>query len=485
ASWIWGHELEVFQHEASEMYIKWAASLGLVYKIKAALFQPDIVVVGDNLAAHHILQNTHAYVRAPLFLQLVARLAGKGILWAEGEDHRYQRRLLAPAFTYIEAMTGTIFSCVDKVNNLRSSLIGTSEANSAIVDIVPVMSACTLDIIGQVAFGHEFESTETRAIISAWHQDVVLSQTFAGFAAPILLAIFPFITRLPIPAFQDHVVRKIVHKLAGRILSGNSKGRNALDGNDMLSILRNGNQNMDEKSVARLSTVELLDNHSTTHQLYRMAGHETSAITADLILLQLAQNPAIQRKLRQEVQTLSSLDYNSIVTLKYLNAVVKEGLRMYSVPPPAERIALQDDIIPLNKAIRAGGGEIISSFSVKAGQVLRIPWAVLNSNKQVWGDNASEFIPERWIEPGGLPPIDELPRGPWGETSSFSDGPRSCIGYRLAVLELKIIIAVLVRSFEFECTEAKIVQRLSPTLQPFADGKPAVMPLKVSLVSEL
>jgi hypothetical protein len=54
-----------------------------------------------------------------------------------------------------------------------------------------------------------------------------------------------------------------------------------------------------------------------------------------------------------------------------------------------------------------------------------------------------------------------------------------------AVLELKIIIAVLVRSFEFECTEAKIVQRLSPTLQPFADGKAASMPLKVSLVPEL
>lgn len=54
-----------------------------------------------------------------------------------------------------------------------------------------------------------------------------------------------------------------------------------------------------------------------------------------------------------------------------------------------------------------------------------------------------------------------------------------------AVMELKIIIAVLVRSFEFECTEAKIVQRLSPSLQPFADGKAGSMPLKVYLIPEL
>ncbi|KAF9071344.1 cytochrome P450 [Rhodocollybia butyracea] len=486
ASWIWGHELQVFKSEASEMYIKWAASLGLVHKVKAALFQPDIIVVGDNFAAHHILQNTDTYGRAPLFLQLVAGLAGKSIAGAEGEDHRYQRRLLAPAFTSgaIEAMTDNIFSCVDKMSrNLRSSLVGTGgETNGAIVDMVPVMSACTLDIIGRVGFGHEFESTEAKAIISAWHQDVVRSQTFAGFVAPILMTIFPFITKLPLPAFQGHVVRSIVHEVAGKVLSDGSKNTNVLDGNNIMSILlRNGKQTTDEKSASRLSTTQLLDNIT----IILISGHESSAVTIDFILLQLAQNPVIQRRLRQEVQTLPSLNYNNIITLEYLNAIVKEGLRMYPIGPPTERVALQDDIIPLNQAILARSGEMISSFAVRAGQVLRIPWAVLNSSKQVWGNNASEFIPERWIEPGGLPTFDKLPHGPWGDVSSFSDGPRSCIGFRLAVLELKIIIAVLIRSFEFECTGAKIVQRLSPSLQPVADGKVAVMPLKISLVSEL
>ncbi|KAF9068332.1 cytochrome P450 [Rhodocollybia butyracea] len=474
-SWIWGHEPEIFQHQASEMYVKWAESFGLVYRVKAALFQFDIVIVGDDSAAQHILQNSDSYGKAPAFLRMISRLLGKGVVWAEGEVHRYQRRQLAPAFTSraVEAMTDDIFFCVDKMTqNLRSTLRG---ANT-IVDIVPVMSACTLDILGRVGFGHDFEggeSTEAKAINTAWHQDVVMSRTFAGFLAPILITVFPWITRLPIPAFRDGVMRQIVHKLAGKLLIDNSKN---MDGNDILSILLNVSE-----EECQLTTIELLDNITT----FFVAGHETTAVTIDFILLRLARNPSMQDKLRREVRTVASLDYNSIVELEYLNAIVKEGLRLHPVGPPTERIAAHDDVIPLSQAIHTGSGEMISSLTIKAGQVFRIPWILLNVNKQIWGNNGDEFLPERWIKPGGIPSTDKLPHGPWGGVSSFGDGPRSCLGFRLGVLELKIVVAALVRSFEFKCTEAKITQHVSPTLQPFADGKAASMPLYVSLAPEL
>jgi hypothetical protein len=46
SSWIWGHELLVFQHAATQMYSIWARSFGGLFKIKAALFHPDIVSSG-------------------------------------------------------------------------------------------------------------------------------------------------------------------------------------------------------------------------------------------------------------------------------------------------------------------------------------------------------------------------------------------------------------------------------------------------------
>lgn len=65
-------------------------------------------------------------------------------------------------------------------------------------------------------------------------------------------------------------------------------------------------------------------------------------------------------------------------------------------------------------------------------QVFHIPFTTMHVNRGVWGENASEFVPERWIVPGGVPPLSELPHG-WSGLVTFCDGPRNCIGYRLGM----------------------------------------------------
>ncbi|KAJ3991976.1 cytochrome P450 [Lentinula boryana] len=480
-NWIWGHELEIFRHEACKMHIEWSASMGPMYRVKSALFQPDIVVVNDTLAAQHIFQNAYTYVKAPAFRPIIARLIGSGIVYAEGEEHKYQRRLLAPAFTSnaVKAMSDDIFACADKMSHkLRAEISDGAGGNDTVVDIAPLLSACTLDIIGRVAFGHDFgggESNEAKEIASAWHEDVLMAHTFGGFLAPRLINIFPWITSLPIPILPgESVSKRIVNRLAGKLLQENHLTDNA----DILSLLVNDNQKKG-KSEVRLSNSELLDNITT----FMMVGHETSGASLIFILLELARNPVIQQRLRQEVQAAGHLDYECVQQLEYLDSVVKEGLRLYPALPLTERVALQDDVVPLSSPLRMRSGEIIHSLPIKAGQVFHIPLTALNVSQQIWGENAARFLPERWIEPGGTSAAEKLPHGPWAGISTFSDGPRSCIGYRLAVSELKISIAVLVRSFEFGDTGAKIEQYMLPTLQSFADGKAASMPLKVSLLA--
>lgn len=56
----------------------------------------------------------------------------------------------------------------------------------------------------------------------------------------------------------------------------------------------------------------------------------------------------------------------------------------------------------------------------------------MNTNQDVWGKNANEFAPERWVVPGGVPPPSELPHG-WSGLVTFCDGPRNCIGYKLGM----------------------------------------------------
>jgi len=99
ASWLWGHELLAFEGEATEMYTKWASLCGPIFKIKAALFHSDIVIVTDHAAVQYIFQNSDDYVKSPAFRPPVANVLGKGLVWAEGDDHKKMRRVLATAFS--------------------------------------------------------------------------------------------------------------------------------------------------------------------------------------------------------------------------------------------------------------------------------------------------------------------------------------------------------------------------------------------------
>ncbi|EEB90524.1 hypothetical protein MPER_11257, partial [Moniliophthora perniciosa FA553] len=122
SSWIWGHQMEMFKQEHSDTCVKWVRELGTIFRIKAALFQPDIVFIADNAAAQYIFQNAYTYVKAPVFRPLIQKLLGRGIVWAEGEEHRYQRKLLAPAFTpnAVKGMAEDVFLSVEEITRRDS-----------------------------------------------------------------------------------------------------------------------------------------------------------------------------------------------------------------------------------------------------------------------------------------------------------------------------------------------------------------------------
>ncbi|EEB96180.1 hypothetical protein MPER_04730 [Moniliophthora perniciosa FA553] len=194
----------------------------------------------------------------------------------------------------------------------------------------------------------------------------------------------------------------------------------------------------------------LLENISTL----LMVGHETSASTVIFTLFQLAQNPKIQAKLRQEIRHAGTLTHDTILSLEYLDAVAS------SVPavspdgacfPAGRRYSI-------GKADSDSRWKVYKSLPVKAGQVFHVSFAAMNVNPEVWGTDAHEFKPERWLTPDAMP--SDLPHGPWANVASFCDGARSCIGWRLAVLELKTMIGCLVRDFDFADSGPTRIERL-------------------------
>ncbi|EGO03676.1 hypothetical protein SERLA73DRAFT_149895 [Serpula lacrymans var. lacrymans S7.3] len=479
ASWLWGHELLVFQHESTQLYSIWAHTFGSVFRIKAALFHEDIIVAADHAAVQHIFADTDNYV---------ANVIGKGLVWAEGDDHKTQRRILNPAFSLesIKGMTTDIVECCEKI---ESSLVNRLLAHTGgvTVNIVEYMSSCTLNIIGRVAFGHDFKSTvletsssepptDAQAIRDSWNDHVNTGLTPSAFLAPLVVRAIPAITKAPLPLMQTQgAIKMIVRRLAGRLMQ-NGHGLAGGQSKDIFSILLNSRKGK-EQGERGLTDEQILDNVST----FMMVGHETTAGSANFTLLELARRPDIQQKLRQEViECGHELSYDHVQKLPYLDAIVKEGLRLYPASPQTERVALKDDVIPLSKPIRTSTGRTMNQIKIRKGQVIHIPFTTMQTNPAVWGPDAASFKPERWLIPGGVPPPSELPHG-WSGLVTFCDGPRMCIGYRLAILEFKIILATLVRSLQFHDTEAVVLQKISPTLQAVTDGRGGLLPLHITL----
>ncbi|KIY48790.1 cytochrome P450 [Fistulina hepatica ATCC 64428] len=487
ASFLWGHELLVFEHNATEMYTSWARAFGPIFKIKAALFHPDIVVVTDHIAVQHIFADTTTYVKSPAFRPPISNLLGEGLVWAEGEDHAKQRKCLAPAFSResVRAMSSTICECAEKLAAELSNQALQAQGLTT-VNILSRISACTLDIIGLVGFGHDFRalsslkgSAEAREIRESWDGHVTAAVTFPAFLAPLIVRAVPMILRVPLPVMRTHgVVRRIVGKLACGIVDRRRREQPANAGSfigrgkDILSLM------MNQGGAAGLLDQEIIHNIVT----FTMVGHETTAGSLAFTIWELAKHPELQTRLREEIiQQGGDLGFDDVEKLEFLDAVIKEGLRLHAASPQTERVALRDDAIPLETPIRTVHGHELTHLTIKKGQIFHIPFTTMNTNPSVWGPDAVVFSPDRWLKPNGIPAPSQLPRG-WSGILTFCDGPRNCIGQRLAVFEAKVILATLVRSLEFHDTGASVRPVIARTLQPVVDGEVGLLPIQVGLV---
>jgi len=133
--------------------------------------------------------------------------------------------------------------------------------------------------------------------------------------------------------------------------------------------------------------------------------------------------------------------------LPYLDMVVRETLRVHPPVPSSMREAVKDDILPLSKPFTDRKGVVHDVIRVRKGQTMLIPILLVNRDKSIWGEDATEFRPERWEK---IPEAASTIPGIWGNLLTFLGGPRACIGYRFSLVEMKALLFTLVRAFEFE-----------------------------------
>jgi len=258
----------------------------------------------------------------------------------------------------------------------------------------------------------------------------------------------------------QNIMTRIGHQLLneGKVAAAElEKGgkESGVQGRDLLSLLIRANMSSDLPDSQRLSDADVLAQVPT----FLIAGHETTSTATTWALFALTQAPDVQTKLREELLSLPTENpsMDELSSLPYLDAVVRETLRVHSPAQATSRVAMKDDVIPLGTHFVDKNGETHHGIKVTNGDLITIPIIALNRSKSIWGEDANEFRPERWESvPEGA---DSIP-GIWGKQLSFLGGPRACIGYRFAIVEMKALLFTLIRAFEFKlAVPAKDIHR--------------------------
>lgn len=199
---------------------------------------------------------------------------------------------------------------------------------------------------------------------------------------------------------------------------------------DILARLLEVNQ----KDESKLKFEEIIA--LTTTNL--IAGSDSTAIGLRAILYLLCRNPEAYSKLQKEIDdafdsgTISSpVKYSEGARLEYLNAVVTEALRAHAATG-----------FVLEREVPKGGATIAGQF-IPAGTIVGINSWVMHANKQVYGEDAESFRPERWFE------SEERVREMKRCNMAFGAGPRVCIGRNISMMEIVKFIPALMRMYDF------------------------------------
>jgi len=390
---------------------------------------PPSYLVTDPAAVDRVLRvNQRAYGKRTIQYSSLSLITGEGLLTADTEVWREQRRVVQPAFhpRQVERVADHVATAAARVDREWSAL-----PPGAVVDVDETMMRAALEVVGSSLFGTDL-SGDAATLVDA---------TLAGLAVVVARARNPLAPPAWVPSPGNLALRRSLSALDGAVAAmlaerARRPGREP----DMLDLLVEG-LGGDEARV-RDQVVTFL-----------VAGHETvaSALTWSWHLLD--GDPEAARRLREEARSAlgeRAVTFADYARLPYARAVFDEALRLY---PPAWLITR-----------KSRADDELAGHHVPAGSLVVVsPWLV-HRHPDLWPD-PERFDPTRFVGTGASDPTATgyLP---------FGAGPRLCIGRDFSLVEGTLLLAALARTWQFEGVDRASV-RTDPlvTVRP-RDGLP-------------
>ncbi|KAK7466276.1 hypothetical protein VKT23_005004 [Stygiomarasmius scandens] len=433
---------------------------------------------------------------------------GEGLLGTLGDRHRRQRKLLNPVFSaaHMRDMSPTFY---DVVHTLEKSLENQVKLGPREIDMLSWMARTALELIGQSGLGYSFDPMTEDAIPHPYTKAIKeLLPLLAKLFLPATY-ILPWAVRIGPPQFRRFVVNvlclfwknaremrdrcdfmwKVSEEIFEKKKKALAEGDEAVsmqigEGKDILSILMRENMKASEED--KLDETELIGQMSTLI----FAAMDTTSNGMSRMLELLSTHLDVQNKLRQEVtearkEAGRDLTYDKLIALPYLDAVCRETLRLYPPVSQLNRVARQATFLPLSTPITGIDGTIIKEIHIPKDTTIHMSISNANRNTELWGPDAMEWKPERWLQSIPQKVVDSKMPGIYSHVMTFLGGGRSCIGFKFSQLEMKLVMSVLLEKFEFLPTDKTTLWRMSVVSSPSVKGDVrAQLPMRVRLIEK-
>ncbi|KAL7536433.1 hypothetical protein ACHAXR_009916 [Thalassiosira sp. AJA248-18] len=372
-------------------------------------------------------------------LYYLKKVLGDGLVTIDGIKWHRHRRIIQPSFNnqfLKEALDSSIPCLMDR-------MIGAwKERAGADIDIASHFSAATLDIIGKVAFSHEFHSMET---VEQWAKD---EKCQVELKDPLINGLYSSL----MPSAARMLLVNLGLSCLERYLVPESYKTQILLNEAVQSVVQKAHtryKHEEEESTKPKCLLELLfdaedtdatsRNRSLSHKelqeetkTFLVAGHETTSTLCVWAIYCLVLHPHVQSRVLDDILKHAPKDgqitLESLEKMTYFEAFLSEVLRLY---PPVGMIVRQTE-----EWVNLLGEDIPPKTRVV------IPIYLLQRNPKYWTDPEC-FKPERWLNTN-----EKDPKFHHFAYLPFSAGQRNCIGQRFAMWEAKLILAPIIREFE-------------------------------------
>jgi cytochrome P450 len=414
-----------FRRNPPDFLLNAANQYGEVVYLK--LGPQEIFLVNSPELIKNILVTNHKNFIKSRGLQMAKRFLGEGMLTSEGEFHRRQRRLAQPAFH-----RQRIINYADAMVNYGVKLrAGWSDGET--LDVSQEMMRVTLGIVGKTLFDAEVESEASEIGEALTAMMKMFERVTNPFAA--------IIAKLPLPSnARMQKARERLDETIYRIINERRKSR--VDRGDLLSMLLMAQD--EEGDGSGMSDEQVRDESLTLF----IAGHETTANALTWTWFLLSQNPEVEAKFHEEIDTLLAgrlPTFEDVPKLRYTEKVFAESMRLY---PPAWTLGRQ----VLNDYQ-------LGDYVAPKGSIILMSQYVMHHTARFYPE-PFKFDPERWTEAAreARPKFSYFP---------FGGGPRVCIGEQFAWMEGLLLLATLAQHWKMRLVEGHVVKpKAMVTLRP-------------------